>query len=475
MTYCLTWHRRGVMLLFALLLLVLFPQSIRAQDITWEERQTESFIILFTPGDEAIADYYAGFVDTIYEDISVTFNHRTETPITMRLYPTYDRYAEVNPLVPRLPGIVAHADFRHREVAIILSETERQTPEEVQNNVRHELTHIVATDLSNNRLNTGFQEGIAQYSEMPSPSLEKKMRLLAQAYSQNMLLQWSEFDKRDVIYGTPEVSYPQTLSVIAFLVEQHGLSKLRDFLTISARSSGYRSALQRTYGMSPTDLEAAWKAWLPSYIDGGYRTTAIASYDFSYIRQLLDLGNYSEARTELEQVIPWLQSGEDRPDTAHEALQEAEQLLARSKQGEQAEQLALDTRQALEAANYAQAADLVVQAQNAYAALGDMRQNSVLDLYAERAERGLQAYETLANASKMAHLLQFPQARAAADVAASEFALLGDSLRRDEALALRRSLDSRQHMAGMVLIGLGLIGVVLSFLSSSVWRDNEVW
>ncbi|MFN8477278.1 MAG: hypothetical protein U0074_05530 [Kouleothrix sp.] len=53
---------------------------------------------------------------------------------------------------------------------IILSQTARQTPEESGNNVRHELTHIVVAELADDRLSTGFQEGIAQYVEQPAPS-----------------------------------------------------------------------------------------------------------------------------------------------------------------------------------------------------------------------------------------------------------------------------------------------------------------
>lgn len=444
----------------------------------WQEQQTTYFTILHIPDDAAVASYYAGFVDVVYEEMTTLFDHHTEPPITLRLYPTQESYARVNPLAPNLPGIVAHADFRHREVAVILPVTGRQSPEGVQNNVRHELTHIIAAEMSDNHLNTGFHEGIAQYVEEGMPDLEAKIQLLSRAYNEGLLLPWSDFDKRGEVYGTPEVSYPQTLSVVAFLIDTYGFDLFREFLAASGESSGYRSALTDTYGVSPAELETAWLAWLPTYIDGGYRHNVLSSYDLSHARKLVEAGHYGEAETELQQAIDWLTS-EDRlerqssePD---ETLAEAETLLQRSKEGQEAERLAAAARTALQEGHYQQSRELVEQARAAYAALSDTRQDTVLDTYAQRAERGMAAQDVLARAASLSRALQFPQARAAADEAAAEFALLGDSQRYAEAVALRRSMNTRQNLAGTLLLAVGTMGAVLSLWSRWFLREEEVW
>jgi hypothetical protein len=321
--------------------------STHAQSPTWLERSTQYFDILYTPGNEAYAEAYAGFVDGIYEDISTTFDHRTETPLTIHLYPSFETYHEVNPTAKDMPGVVAHADFRRRMLAVVLPQTQQQTPEEIQNNIRHELTHIVAAELSNNRLNTGFQEGIAQYNELPSPELERKKNLLARSLENNGLMDWSSFDNRENIYGYPEQGYPQTLATVAFLIETYGFDKFRAFLINSGASSGYRSALEATYGIPASELESQWKAWLPTYIDGTSAQNAAAGYDLSYPRRLLDAGRYGEARAELEQTVEWLRS-----TPQEDLLAEAEKLLIRSRAGEKAEELATEARSALVAADY---------------------------------------------------------------------------------------------------------------------------
>lgn len=479
------WYGRCVLALVFLLTCVV-PAWVYAQEgdtapLTaedWRERKTTYFSILYTSDDAAVTEYYAGFVDDVYEEVSLIFDHRTEPPITLRLYPTQESYAKVNPMAPNLPGIVAHADFRHREVAVIIPVTGNQSPEGVQNNVRHELTHIVAAERSNNHLNTGFQEGIAQYVEKRVPDLETRIHLLSQAYQENALLPWSDFDHRDRVYGRPEVSYPQTLSVVSYLVDTYGFEKFQTFLSTSANSTGYRSALEKTYGVSPAELEAAWLAWLPSYLEGGYRHNVLSSYDLTHARNLVEAGDYATAQKELEQAIAWLTSEEraqNQGDEPDETLTEAQTLLQRSYDGQEAERLAAAARFALKDADYPHARELVEQARAAYAALSDTRQDLVLDTYAERAERGMHAQETLEKAVWLSRALQFPQARAAANEAATEFAMLGNDQGFNEAVSLHRSMNTQQSLAGTLLVGAGLMGVIISLWGRWFFREQEVW
>jgi tetratricopeptide (TPR) repeat protein len=355
-------------------------------------------------------------------------------------------------------------------VVVILPQTARQTPDEIENNVRHELTHIVAAELSEDRLNTGFQEGLAQYVEHPSRELEAKIRLLRGQLDSSQLLSWSDLDDRETVYRNSEVSYPESLSIVAFLIERYSFAKMRDFLTISARSSGYRSALERAFGATPADLEEQWHDWLPEYLAGGYRRNVLTAYDLSRAEELLQQGRYDEARTELEGAINWL-----RTTNQADILQQAQMLLERSNAGQAAEALANESRAALESADYARAAELASQARQAYTELEDTRQESALAAYTERAERGQRAIAALDEAAALAEQLRYPEARAVADQAATEFIRLGDRGRADQALSLRAFLDQRQTLLGAALLILGLGGVVASTVRRLTVREAEAW
>ena len=457
-------------LLSFLLALLVLPLSAFAQDAEWRELRTSRFAILYTGEDATTAEGYAGFVDSIYDETAAIFGHHAATPLTLRLYPTWESYVAVNPLARGLPGIVAHADYQRHEVVVVVSQTARQNEIEVQNNLRHELTHIVASDLSQNRLNVLFQEGIAQYVEHAAPELEQRVALLQRALDQDRLMRWSDLDDRETFYGDAEISYPQSLSIVAYLIEKYSFATFREFMTTSAKSSGYRSALERAYAAPADQLEQDWRAWLPSYLAGGYRRNAITAYDLSRAEQLLGEGRYAEAGTELEAALAWLRTTDQQA-----VLRQAEALLERSAAGNRALSLATDARTALENAEYARAATLVDDARREYAALGDNRQNAVLDNYAARATRGQQAYVVLEQAKNLVRAFRYPQARVAADSAVAEFVALGDEVRAAEARALQGAMDQRQSLFGGLLLLFGAGG-----LGASVWRrlmvrEAEAW
>jgi hypothetical protein len=454
-----------------LLLLFIAPGAALAQSgDVWQELRTQQFAILYEPADAATAQSYAAFVDGLYDEVAALFGHRTATPITLRLYPSLEAYQRVNPLARSLTGIVAHADYRRREVVVIVPQTRSQTPDEIQNNVRHELTHIVASDLSDERLNVGFQEGLAQYVEHPSRELEAKIQLLRRAADAGALPRWSELDDRDSFYRQPERNYPASLSIVAFLVQRDGFARLREFLTISARSSGYRSALERTYGASPDALEQEWLAWLPSYLNGGYRQSATTAYDLSRAEGLLRAGDYAGAQKELADAVAWLKTT-DQADT----LRRAEELLARAGQGLAAGQIVDEARAALADGDYARAAARAGAARSAFDALGDTRQHTLLAEIAARAARGQQAEDALAQAGALAGAWRYPQARALADRAAADFEALGAGARAADARALRATLDARQSLLGMGLLAAGVLGVLASLVRRITVREAEAW
>lgn len=458
-------------LLCALLLaLALAPGVALAQGSDWRELRTEQFAILHDPDDQETAVGYAAWVDSVYDEVSAVFGHQVATPITLRLYPSMERYIAANPLARGMPGVVAHADYRRREVVVIVPQTRNQTEQEIQNNVRHELTHIVASDLSDERLNVLFQEGVAQYVELPSRELEVKIEYLRRAVSDGDLPRWSQLADRETFYGRPEINYPVSLSVVAFLVERHSFVKLRDLLTITGRSSGYRSALERTYGLSPDVLEQEWRAWLSSYLEGGYRRSALNAYDLSRAEELLRRGRYGAAGEELTAAIEWLRSSGQA-----EALQQAEALLQRSVQGQQAEKTASDALGALTAGDYARASALVEEARAAFTSLDDRRQDAVLNDYAERVQRGLRAESALRDARVLSGSFRYPEARALADQAAGDFQALGAGSQAEAAMALRAQMDRRQWIAGALLLVVGVGGVLASALRRMTVREAEAW
>jgi hypothetical protein len=294
--------RRCCLILLGLLMALILggTGSALAQGTQWQERRTANFAILYPEGSEVEAEQYAQFVDSVYDEVSAVFSYRAPPPVILRIYPTMSLYEQVNPLAARIPGVVAHAHTGRREISIALPQTAEQSQEQIVNNVRHELTHIIAADLSGDKLTTAFQEGIAQYLEHPSPELDLKMQLMQQVIAADRVIPWRELNQPGTAYANPQISYPQSYTIVAFLIERDGLATFRRFIEISKTSSGYRSALETAYGVSSDQLEQEWRAQLEAFVAGAYRNRAVGAFDLSQAEALIARGDYQAAIQTLE-------------------------------------------------------------------------------------------------------------------------------------------------------------------------------
>jgi hypothetical protein len=440
-------------LLFAVAALVA-PQFSRAQ-AQWEERRTTNFAILYPDGAEAQAEEYARFVDPVYDEISATFSYHTPPPVILRIYPTMELYYQANPLAQQLPGVVAHAHTGRREISIALPQTVGQTPDQIVNNVRHELTHIVAADLSENKLTTAWQEGIAQYMERPSAELDQKMLLMQQALAQGRVLSWSDLNRPGVAYADPRLGYPQSYTMVAFLIRRDGFETFRTFIEQTATSSGYRSALEAAYNTSADQLEQEWRAQLDDFVNGAYRNQPAVAFDLTRARALVARGEYAAAKNELEQAMATIQHSEQR-----DLIVEAEQLLKRAANGLQVQTLAAEAREALERGEYAAAERAAAEGDALLATLNQPEQRATMRRYAELAAQGQAAHAALDAANADLQTLHVVAARARLTEAYTMFTQLGDEANAARAQASLLTIQRTETGAaiGLIIIAATILG-----------------
>ena len=397
---------------------------------------------------------YAAFVDQIYRDLAGVFNTELPPPINLRLFPTEESYYEVNPLAERLTGVVAHAVNSRAEIAIAVPRTKTLTEEALVNNVRHELTHLFASSLSDGNLTAGFQEGIAQYLEKPTGDAAPEPVLLGQALEQGRLLTWAELDEAREVYSDPQVAYPQTLSIVSFLVDRYDFPTLVNFIKAAAEEPGYRSALETAYGQPADELEADWLAYLPEYLAGRWQINALYAYDLSRVTELVDNGAYTDAAAELAEILALLESTE-QVDT----LAEAEALLARSHRGQAAGALAGEAREALLSGDYPLTVAKGRAAIDAYEALGYRGRIHEVQIYIHRAEIGQAALDRLDRGEQLLDTLRFFEAEGEIRQAT----IMLQSL--DNQAAARRGVDLlAQSARRQSLLAYALLAVSLALL-----------
>jgi len=448
--------------------------------VDWQELATDHFLLVYADSIEPVpadpadcvcgsaeAERYATFVDDVYLELTAIFGVTLDTPINLRLFPTEESYYQVNPIAARLTGVIAHALNNRQEIAIASARTQQMTDAELANNIRHELAHFFASQLSDGKLTAGFQEGLAQYVETPDDGDGNSPALLEQAQSQGRLLSWAELDEAEQVYSDPQVAYPQSLSVVAFLIDRYGLPAFLDFLRLSATEPGYRTALEAAYGQPATTLETEWQAYLPDYIDNRWQINAIYAYDLSRVRELVNNGAYTAAETELQEIITLLEST-SQPDT----LAEARALQLRAAQGQAANALTAETRTALQSHRYEQTIETGRRAITAYRELGYLDRLSELNIYIHRAETGQQALAQLQRGQQLLNGLNFRQAETEIYEATITLQALDNQPAAAQGQALLTLLTERQSWLAYGLLGVGLMLVLANILRRGLNRTR---
>jgi hypothetical protein len=435
--------------------------------IDWGELETENFLIVYANSVEPAegqpevecscgiehAQRYAAFIDEIYTDLVAVFGVELETPINLRLFPTEQSYFEVNPLAEALPGVIAHALNNRQEIAVALPRTTYLSEEQLINNIRHEMTHLFASLMSDSKLRTGFQEGIAQYLEKPNADSEYEPALLRKAFEQGRLLTWAELDEAKEVYSDPQVAYPQSLSIVSFLVDRYGFESFIKFVQASATEPGYRSALEAAYGKPADELEQEWLAYLPEYFDGRWQINAIYAYDLTRVTQLVERGAYTDAAAELTDIVSLLETTDQT-----EKLTEAEALLAQAHQGQTAGAIADEARQTLQTGDYAATIAKGNEAIAIYEQLGYRDRIPEIQLYIQRAQVGQDALTRLDQGEQLLDAYRFFEAENEIYEATVLLQSLGNPTASQRGTELmQRSADQQSIIAYAVLVVAGAL------------------
>ena len=467
--------KKLLLLLFLAVLLAWLPGPAYAQQpdqpaeisVDWQELKTQDFIIVYgnsvtsngQPVDcpacgPAVAEHYATFVDQVYTDLKTVFQTDLNLPVNLHLFPTDESYYQVNPLAETARGVIAHTVEARSEINVALPRTTGMSVDAETNNLRHEMTHLFVSFLSNDKVNTAFHEGTAQYLEQPNDQSNRKPELLHQASEQKRLFSWAQMDDPEQFYKDPEVAYPQALSMVSFLIDRYGLPSYIEFLKAFADQPGYRSALEAVYNKPADELEGEWQAYLPDYFNGRWQVNAVYAYDLSRVTDLVNQGAFTDAVTQLTQIIALL-------ETTNQAgtLAQAKALLTQAQQGQAAGALADATRQALENGDYAGVIEQGNAAIAAYQQTGYTGRIAEIQTYMHRASVGQNALKRLAGGEDLLNSWRFFEA----EPEIYEATILLQSLGNQQ--AAQHGIDLLHESAGRKrMLGYALVAVVLALL-----------
>ena len=133
--------------------------------------------------------------------------------------------------------------------------------------VAHELTHAVVGQMTFNPYNSipfWLNEGLAvhvQFTRLTLPS--QFTTALSNAISNNTLISVRSLcDPFSAYADKANLSYAESVSLVTYLINQYGSTKMEQLLNTFAGGSSYDGALQANYGFDMDGLFTQWKTWV---------------------------------------------------------------------------------------------------------------------------------------------------------------------------------------------------------------------
>ena len=429
-----------------------------AQD--WDQRQSPAFMYLFDPqlstssssfSPDAFVDRYGTAFDKASDELSQVFGLTGQPPITVWV----DANTTMTSLYPSAQGTSpVVSGLRPGDLVVDASALAQATDVEATNAIRGAVARqllIVATD---GKLSAGFMAGMVLYAQRPVTAVVSRYAADVQnASAQSSILTWADLN-RDGATVDSDLGESEAYAITAYLFERFSIAEYQTFLKETRTQPSWREALQAAYKSDPVDMEKGWRNNLSRWTNGGWKTNVIAAFDLDPARALLERGNYTAASALLDNSRRLFDGLGDE-----EKLTAVDTLITQCDIGSQAENFMAQTQQALEHYSFAQANDLLSQAESQYAQLPpEQRPLETIQQYRDLTNRGLFATAELANAHKLANSwTDYPDARESAITAGQQFAALGDADHVAESRDVLADIDRRQRRLVYLLGGFALV------------------
>ncbi len=409
--------------------------------------RTEHFTVFTPPAADAARALVLGRVEALHLALSQALAIEPVGDVTLRVYTDLASAQAANPLAVVADGALAYPRRARRDVSVLLADGLPASEWEVA--LRLELAHRALVDRADGRLPEVFQEGVALYLAGLGAAQTGGVARLREAWSRDGLRDWSDLAGPGAAYLEPTETYPQARSMAQYLVEAYGYGAVLRWLSVSATATGWRQALESAFGLAPDRLEADWRAWLPSYLDGGWRRLVLSGGGSVAAVALLADGGFAAAAA--------LAGGAAAAGPAGVSPEEARALAERIALGARSLGQLESALAALAAGDYA-AAGVAEAAAAGLRQSGDARRAAQADEVARRAALGRRAEGQLRRAGALPPW-RAVEARALAARAGDDLAQLGNDAAARRAALLLAGLDRRLAPTGgaFVLAGVGLL------------------
>lgn len=236
-------------------------QTLTLEDASqsWQQIESEHLQLNWYSGDQEFANTLLEAGETAVADLEELLKFDVQEQVRLYMYADSQDMQSSTLFAPAWSGGLAYS----AENALLLAIAPGDLDWGVDV-VRHELTHVIVGRAYYSCVRstpTWFEEGFAMYMEgEPDPYY---VNLVQSAVNSNELLSVRELGQ--IFSGNSELaslSYGQSLSLVTYLVEEHGQEKLIALMEQWEQGASEDTALTEVYGFDRDGLEAGWREWI---------------------------------------------------------------------------------------------------------------------------------------------------------------------------------------------------------------------
>ncbi len=237
------------------------PTAVQVNDTRYPWRSlSEGLLTLYWyEGDEPFAHELMGTAQQALVRLAGYTGAELESPAEIYIYAKAEDLLGAMIFPQEWTGGVAYTRFSTIAIGI--------SPDELDWGKRamtHELTHLVIHQVVFNPYNdlpTWLDEGLAMYAEGPlEPAF---VNLLVKATNEDRLITVRSLSSPFSAYAEESaLAYAQSYSLLDFIINNYGQSRMLELLNTFHEGSGYDEALQKVYGFDMDGLNKLWRAIL---------------------------------------------------------------------------------------------------------------------------------------------------------------------------------------------------------------------
>lgn len=248
--------------------------------------ETAHFIVKFKPEtDPGLGEFVANYLEEIYEAVTGDYETPTSTKTIIELFPTHRAFAV---RITGKPWIHTVGAATGRVIALVAP---RNTNEFGRYNLarvlKHEFTHTVTLEATNNRIPHWFTEGLAVMQE-DAPKAFEWWRLLAAAARRDRLFTLESIDWgfiRPKQRGDRQLAYAQSEWMCEFIVERFGYNIIHTMLDRFKKGQTQAQVFSELFNESIEAFDGAFAVWARDHLLAqGFDLTPVESLE-SLIKQ----------------------------------------------------------------------------------------------------------------------------------------------------------------------------------------------